>query len=369
MNCTYAIAALTVALALSGCAKEEPPPVAPRPVVTVQAEKSHGEELAVYSGEVRARREADLGFRVPGKIIARYVDVGAQVNKGTLIASLDPSDAQLNAAASKSAVAAAQTEFDFAKAELDRYRSLLDQSFISQAIYDQKLNGFKAAQARLAQARAQASVTQNQSGYTSLIADQDGVITAITAESGQVVAAGQAVARLARPEEKEVLINVPETRFEELKAAGRRILVRILAEPDKVYAGQVREVAPNADPVTRTFATRVTIVDPGPQVALGMTANVAFVGNGGTVVVLPLTALYHQGEKPAVWVVDPATGTVRLQPVTVGQYRESTFIVTDGLAGGERVVAAGVNKLVEGQKVALDPTIGARASAKTGGTP
>jgi RND family efflux transporter MFP subunit len=359
MNTRLFLAALAAVLALAGCAEEAPKAAAPRPVLTTIAEQSRSDELAVYSGEVRARREADLGFRVPGKIVARYVDVGAQVKKGDLIARLDASDAQLNVAASKSAVAAAQTELDFARAELDRYRSLLEQKFISQAVYDQKLNAFKSAQARLEQARAQASVTQNQSGYTALVADQDGVITAINAEAGQVVAAGQAVARLARPEEKEVLINVPETRFEELKAKGRQILVRILAEPDKTYAGRVREVAPNADPVTRTFATRVTIVDPSPEIALGMTANVAIVGEGGNIVLLPLTALYHQGDKPAVWVVDPAASTVRLQPVTVGQYRENAVVLTSGLAGGERVVTAGVNKLVEGQKVGLGPVTAA----------
>jgi RND family efflux transporter MFP subunit len=348
-------AALASALVIAGCAKEEPRPAPPRPVVTITAAKSQGEQLAVYSGEVRARREADLGFRVPGKIVARYVDVGAPVRKGQLIARLDPSDAQLNVAASQSAVAGAQTELDFARAELDRYKSLLDQRFISQAVYDQKLNAFRVAQARLEQARAQASVTQNQSGYTSLVADQDGVITAISAEAGQVVAAGQAIARLARPEEKEVLVNVPETRLDELKAKGRTILVNVLAEPRKVYTGRVREIAPNADPATRTFATRVTIVDPGPAVALGMTANVAVLGEGGDVVTLPLTALYRQGERPAVWVVDPATSTVRLQPVTVGHYRENGVVLEGGLDGGERVVAAGVNKLVEGQKVALAP--------------
>lgn len=352
---------LAAALALASCAKEEPKPAAPRPVITAVAEKSRGGELAVYAGEVRARREADLGFRVPGKVVARHVDVGAQVKKGDLIAKLDPSDAQLNVAASKSAVAAAQTEHDFARAELERYKSLLEQKFISQAVFDQKLNAFKAAQARLEQAQAQASVTRNQSGYTALYADQDGVITAISAEAGQVVAAGQAVARLARPEEKEVLINVPETRFEELRTQGRQILVRILADATRTYAGRIREVAPNADPVTRTFATRVTIVDAGPEVALGMTANVAVVGEGRDVVVLPLTALYHQGEKPAVWVVDPASATVRLQPVTVGQYRDNAVVLASGLAGGERVVTAGVNKLVEGQKVALAPVTASAA--------
>jgi multidrug efflux system membrane fusion protein len=167
-----------------------------------------------------------------------------------------------------------------------------------------------------------------------------------------VVAAGQAVVRIARPEEKEVLINIPETRLDELKAGNREIVVRTIAEPDKAYLGTVREVAPNADPATRTFATRIAIVEPGPSVALGMTANVVLMGKNGAGIALPLTAIYRQGNDPAVWVVDPKSGTVRLRPVVVAQYREDGVVVTSGLAGGEQVVAAGVNKLVEGQVVA-----------------
>ncbi|MGA8052614.1 MAG: efflux RND transporter periplasmic adaptor subunit [Burkholderiales bacterium] len=347
--------AITASLAAAACSKEVPPPAPPRPVITVVATPGAGKEMDVYSGEVRARREADLGFRVAGKIVARYVDVGATVKKGAVLARLDPSDAQLNVAASKAAVAAAETEFNFARAELERYRSLLEKKFISEAVYDQKQNAFNATAARLEQARSQLSVTQNQSGYTALAADQDGVITAVNAEAGQVVSAGQPVMRLARPEEKEVLINVPETRLDAFKSPEREVLVRILATPDKVYRGRVREVAPNADPTTRTFATRVTIIDAEPGVALGMTANVAMAGGSAGGILLPLTALYQADGKPVVWVVDAASSSVRQRPVTIGQYRENGVVVASGLEGGERVVTAGVNKLVEGQQVALAP--------------
>jgi RND family efflux transporter MFP subunit len=346
------LAGAAAIVALAGCGKQEASAPPPRPVVTVVATPAAGAEVAVYSGEVRARREADLGFRIPGKIVARYVDVGTPVKKGTALAKLDPADAQLNVAASKSAVAAAETEFKFAKAELDRYASLLERKFISQAVYDQKVNAYNSAKARYEQAQSQLAVVQNQSAYTTLVADQDGVVTALNAEAGQVVAAGQAVVRIARPEEKEVLINIPETRLDELKAGNREIVVRTIAEPDKAYLGTVREVAPNADPATRTFATRIAIVEPGPSVALGMTANVVLMGKNGAGIALPLTAIYRQGNDPAVWVVDPKSGTVRLRPVVVAQYREDGVVVTSGLAGGEQVVAAGVNKLVEGQVVA-----------------
>jgi RND family efflux transporter MFP subunit len=352
MHTRIVLAGLAATLALVGCGKQEPPPPPPRPVVTVTAKPVPGADTAVYSGEVRARREADLGFRIPGKVVTRYVDVGTPVKKGTALARLDPVDAQLNVAASQSALAAADTEFKFAKAELDRYASLLQKQFISQAVFDQKQNAYNAAKARYEQAESQLAVVRNQSAYTTLVADQDGVVTAVNAESGQVVSAGQPVVRIARPEEKEVLINVPETRLDELKAGKREILVRTLAEPDRIYRGTVREIAPNADPATRTFATRIAIADPGPGVALGMTANVVLTGRNGGGIVLPLTAIYRQGNDPAVWVLDAKANTVRLQPVTVAQYREDGAIVTSGLAGGEQVVAAGVNKLVEGQVVA-----------------
>jgi RND family efflux transporter MFP subunit len=352
MHTRIVFASLAAAAALAACGSQEPPPPPPRPVVTVTAAPVAGTEIAVYSGEVRARREADLGFRIPGKIVARYVDVGTPVRKGAALAKLDPADAQLNVAASQSALAAAETEYQFAKAELDRYGSLLQKQFISQAVFDQKQNAFNAAKARYEQAQSQLAVVRNQSAYTTLVADQDGVVTAVNAEAGQVVSAGQAVVRIARPEEREVLINVPETRLEDLKAGTREILVRTLAEPDKTYRGTVREIAPNADAATRTFATRIAIAEPGPGVALGMTANVMLMGKDGRGIVLPLTSIYRKGNEPAVWVVDPKAGTVRLQPVTVAQYREDGAVIASGLAGGEQIVAAGVNKLVEGQVVA-----------------
>jgi RND family efflux transporter MFP subunit len=362
MHTRIVLAGLAVTGALAGCGKQEPPPPPPRPVVTVTATPVAGAEMAAYSGEVRARREADLGFRIPGKVVARYVDVGTPVKKGTALAKLDPVDAQLNVAASQSALAAADTEYKFAKAELDRYASLLHKQFISQAVYDQKQNAYNAAKARYEQAQSQLAVVRNQSAYTTLVADQDGVVTAVNAEAGQVVSAGQPIVRIARPEEREVLINVPETRLDELKAGTREILVRTIAEPDKTYRGTVREIAPNADPATRTFATRIAIVDPGPGVALGMTANVLLTGRNGAGIALPLTAIYRQGNEPAVWVVDPKTNAVRLQPVVVAQYREDGAVITGGLSGGERIVAAGVNKLVEGQVVAAAaaPTEGER---------
>jgi multidrug efflux system membrane fusion protein len=179
------------------------------------------------------------------------------------------------------------------------------------------------------------------------------VIVSIEAEAGQVVAMGQPVMRLARPQEKEVVVSVPENRLAELRAA-QDIRISLWAEPGKLYRGKVREISPAADPVTRTYTAKVTVLDPAPAMQLGMTANV-LLGGGATVSAaeLPLTALYQQSGGPAVWLADPASGKVRLMPVRVGEYREKTFTVLSGLKEGDSVVSAGVHKLVPGQQVRM----------------
>jgi len=338
-----------------------------KPVVrTVQTQVVAAASLpdgSVYSGEVRARHETDLGFRVPGKIAARLVDVGAIVRRGQVLARLDPADNQMGADAARAAVSAARTEHQFARAEFERYRSLAEKNFVSRTALDQRQATLDASRARLEQAEAQQTISSNQLGYTSLMADQDGVITAVMGEAGQVVAAGQAVVRLARQGEKEVLISIPETRLAATRST-QEVLVRLWADPARTYKGRLRELSPIADAGTRTFAARISVPGAGPEVALGMTANVLFPGEAkaGTreTILLPLTALYRpagqsvqggQADKPSVWVVDPKTGQVALKPVTVAQYRENGAEISAGLALGETVVTAGVNKLVAGQVV------------------
>lgn len=348
-----------VALIAAGCAPGEKADktAVVRPVVAMTVGASDAAGGAVYSGEVRARREADLGFRVPGKIIARVVDVGASVKKGQVLARLDPIDNQMNADASRAAVAAAKTDLQFASAELDRYKTLFEKNFVSKTVLEQKSATFDAAKSRLDQAESQASITRNQVGYTTLVADQDGVITAVLAEAGQVVGAGQPVMRLARPEEKEVLISIPETRLAATRAA-KEVAVRLWANPEKIYRGHVREVAPSADAGTRTFATRVSILGADADVALGMTANVLFPNgpattgkSAGSATIIPLTALSREGDKTAVWVIDAKSNQVSLRSVGVKQYREDGIVIGSGLAAGDMIAVAGVHKLVTGQTV------------------
>ena len=344
--------AVTAGLFAVGCTKQEPAREAVRPVQLVRASSASAAGMAVFAGEVRARHEADLAFRIGGKVIQRKVDVGATVRRGQLLAQLDPSDVALQAQGAEAAVAAARTEATFAKAEFERFQNLRRQEFVSASALDQKRNAMTTADARLEQARAELAVSRNQAGYATLVAPEDGVITAVGAEVGQVVAAGQSVLRLARTREREVAIAVPENRIGELKSAGE-IAVVLWAAPQRLYAARLREVAPSVDPVTRTFAVRVAVPDADASLGLGMTANVV-VATGGTAgsALLPLTAVYHtSGGKPAVWIYDPAQQSVHLRPVELGSYREDGVLVAAGVREGEWVVAAGVNKLSDGQRV------------------
>lgn len=345
-------AMLVAAIALSGCAKQEPPAPVVRPVQLAHVVIGGVADIAVFAGDVRPRHETDLGFRIAGKIVERQVDVGTVVKKGQPLAKLDPADVRLQAQAGEAAVAAARTEETFSRAELARFDNLYRQKFVSESALDQKRNAHSAAAARLTQAQANLSVSRNQAGYATLVAPDDGVITTLNAEPGQVVAAGQPVMRLARTGEREAAIAVPENRIGELQRA-QRLSVVLLANPQHAYSGRVREISPAVDPVSRTFAVRVTVLDGDAALGWGMTVNVVAMSPGTpNDALIPLTSIYHQTDgKPAVWIYDPATQKVALREVALGAFREDGVLVTRGLANGEWVVAAGVNKLQQGQSV------------------
>lgn len=345
------IAATCLALALSACGSAEtPPPVAPK--VLVQPAGAGDAGVTVYTGEIRARHEVDLAFRVGGKIAARLVDSGMMVKAGQPLARLDPADLQLSRQAAQAQVAAAESEFTTAGAERARYADLVAKRFVSQAAFDAKENAFRSAQARLEQARAQSRISGNQAEYGTLVAEHEGVITAVLADAGQVVSAGQPVFRLARPEEKEVAIAIPEGRLAELKAA-RQIAVSLWAQPELVMAGEIRELAAAADPATRTYAARIRIVDPAPAVALGMTARVILGSPSSAAIVVPLTAVVDNGKGPQVWVVDD--GKAMIRPVEVAAFREDGAAIASGLKAGEMVILTGQRRLVDGQAVHAQP--------------
>jgi len=334
---------------IAACSVPEPP--AP-PLKLVRTLKVGAEGTAnsaldrAYSGEVRARIETTLGFRIGGKIVERLVDAGQAVKAGQVLARLDPADAALQ-------LTQAEAQKALAAADLARYRDLKAKNFISASALDARETTFKAAE-------AQAALARNQSTYTALVADRTGVIGQVLAEPGQVVGAGQAVFRLAPDGEREIAISIPEHEVGRFKL-GQPAEVKLWSGADKAIQGRLREVSPAADPVTRTFAARITLKDADPRLALGMTATVRFPAadaSGAARQVVPLTAIFQQGNQAAVWKVG-ADGTVNLQKVTVAAYTDAGAVVSDGLAGGETIVAAGVNLLTTGEKVRV-----AQANAK-----
>lgn len=347
--------AAAVSIALGGCSKEDKTADQPRAVNVLKVETSSGALGTSYTGEVRARFETQLGFRVPGKVAGRLVEVGSTVKAGQVLARLDPGDQQLGIEAARQQLSAAQTNYDQSASDLARFTELAKQGFVGAAELERRATAARVAEAQLAQAKAQLGTYENQSAYTLLRSDHDGVVTAIGAEVGQVVAAGQMVVRVARRGEREVVINVPENRLADVRQATQ-VRIGFWAEPDKLLDGRVREIAPSADPVTRTYATKITILNPDADVQLGMTANAYFTSNGhASVVRLPATALYQKGDEAAVWVVDPKSGQVSLRPVKVGRFGDDGVTITEGLAGGELVVRAGVHKLFANEKVRIVP--------------
>lgn len=339
-------------LLVCACGKVAPPPDPSRPVLTSILGASDESAAVSYSGEVRSRFETPLGFRIPGKIAARLVDTGVQVKAGDVLARLDPADTALSAAA-------ADAQLDLAAADVRRYRELRDKNFVSQAALDAKETGYKAA-------RAQGDLARNQSSYTVLRADQAGVVELVAAEVGQVVAAGQTVMRVARTDTLEVAVAIPETRMPDLRLL-KTAEVSLWADDKARYQGVLRELSPVADALTRTYAARVSILNPDARVRLGMTANVKFLRNtdgvtSGSRLSVPLTAIFQQEGKPALWIVG-ADQTVSLRPVTVAAYGETTAILESGAQAGERIVVAGVHKLSAGEKIKVVDQVQATASA------
>ena len=351
MNRIWMAAGAALLLAACGKAPEtRPEEVRPVRVLKVGEPKGSSARSVEFAGEVRARYETRLAFRVGGKIVERNVEVGARVRQGQVLARLDPEDLAQAAASASAQVASVQAERELAAADLKRYTDLREKNFISQAEFDRRASAFTTADARLQAVRAQYRQAANQTAYATLAADTAGVITAIEAEAGQVVAAGQTVARLARPGEKEVVIAVPESQHARLERA-REFTISLNALPGKTWQGRLRELSPVADPVTRTYAARITVLGAGEDVDLGMSARVAVADlEARAGIELPIAALYARGDAPQVWLVG-TDGTVRLAPVTTRGVTAERVVVDSGLAAGDLVVIAGAQLLRPGQRV------------------
>ena len=348
--------ALCVSLAclvgLSACKPADNRPEPVRAVKLMQIQTADVHEGLEFAGEVRARVESRLGFRVAGKLVARHVELGQRVKPGQRLADLDPRDYELAADAARAQVRAAQTQLELAQADFKRYQELKAQSFISGAELERRETTLKAAQAQWDQAQAQSRAQINQVGYTRLMADHGGVVTAIEAEVGQVLAAGTPVVRVAQEGANDVVIALPEDKLGLLKV-GQMVAVKPWGTETQTKA-QVRDIAASADAVTRTFAVKLSLPK-GDGLPLGSTVQVVLprtdVWSRQPAIQLPTSALRQEGGKTAVWVLDAASMTVRLQTIEIGTADGNQVVVSSGLQAGQEVVVAGVHVLSPGQKV------------------
>ena len=345
--------ALLACLVLQACSKPVPADEPVRAVKVFTVGLDAMQSGAEYAGEVRSRVESRLGFRVSGKLLRRNVELGQHVRAGELLAQLDPQDFKLAADGARAQVSAAATNRDLALADYKRYKDLREQNFISAAELERRDTALKAAQAQVEQAQAQLASLGNQTGYANLVADVAGVVTSVDAEPGQVLAAGAPVLRIAQDGARDVVFSVPEDKVGKLKV-GSQVQVQAWAAEKRATA-TVREVAASADPVTRTFTVKVALSGPDTW-PLGSTVTVlpkALDRSGPPVLKLPTSALQHDGEKAAVWVLEKATMTVRLQPIVIATADGNEIVVAQGLEPGMQVVSVGAHVLNPGQKVTI----------------
>lgn len=342
--------ALATMLVLAGCEASTAPAVTvERPVRVQRVALANESSAREFVGVVRARYEIDLGFRVAGKIVSRMVNVGDRVRAGDVVARLDPSDIQLQVESAEAELNAATTNLAQAAADLERYTTLRSNGYASVADFDRKKSAKGEAEGRLERAKRSLELARNQLGYTDLKADADGTVTATLGEAGQVVPIGQPVIRLAQRGEKEAVVALPETWLAEARRA--QATVRLWSDRERSFNAVLRELSPQAEAASRTYAARFTIEDADETVALGMTATVTLAQRmEAPVARVPLSAVLNRGTGPVVYLVDPG-GTLIQRAVTVVSFTEDAALITSGLTAGERVVTLGVQKLEAGAKV------------------
>jgi RND family efflux transporter MFP subunit len=340
-------------LLASGCKREAAEEAAPpRPVRTVVAEKGGLAQTVTLTGQILAEKEVALAFRIAGRIIERSVDVGAQVTPTQVLAKLDPQN-ELNALRSaRAALSAAQGRLQQDSNHFDRQQTLLRQGWTTRALFDQAQQARNSAQAAVDDARAQVEIAEDRVSYTELKAGVTGAVTARSAESGEVVQAGQPIFTVARDTGWDAVFDAPATVIRSADAATD-IVIALTDDPSVSAIGRVRQVDPQADPVTRTFRVRVSVNNPPPAMRLGATVSGRMEMDHSHGVSIPASALTASDKSSAVWIVDPASMTVAMKPVEVLRFDPGTVVLSGGLEGGEIVVTAGVQALHPGQKVRL----------------
>nr|WP_250490731.1 efflux RND transporter periplasmic adaptor subunit [Caballeronia sp. INML2] len=348
------------AILLSACHQREAVVPEAKPVVALAVHPDANNASASLPAQVQARYSTPLSFRVGGKIIERRVRIGDSVKAGQTVALLDPTDLRNNLANARALLAAAEHRLSFAKQQLDRDQAQAHANLIAAAQLEQTQDAYATALAQRDSARAQMALATDQLRYTALTADHDGVVTSEDADTGQNMQATQAVYHVDWTGDVDIVCDAPERALNAL-TIGARARVTLAALPGKTLEARVREVSAAADSESRTWRVKLTLAAPGPQVRLGMTANVMFDvaddSASGEPFTLPVTALFHKGENPAVWVVRNGSNTLELRPVTIERYDERTVSVSSGLHDGDRVVLQGVHAVSSGQQVQAVPPL------------
>ncbi len=345
--------AAALPLALAACQQEEEArPVVPRPVRAVSVEKAPTGQTTVLTGHIAAEKEVAFGFRIGGRVLERLVNVGDRVEPGQPIARLDPVNEQNNLRSAQAALVAAQSALTQTTAAYGRQEHLLGRGFTTRAQYDLARQAMETAQAQLDDAQARLRQAEDLVDFTEIRADSAGRVTARGVEAGEVVQPGQMIVRIAREDGRDAVFDVPAQLFTQVPN-DPLVTVALTSDPRVTATGHVREVSPQADPVTRTFQVKVGLIDPPGPMLLGstVTGTVDLIAGAGMNV--PASALTEKDGQPAVWVVDPQSRTVALRPITVARFEPSAVVVESGLADGEVVVTAGVQALHPGQQVRL----------------
>ncbi len=339
-----------------GCSNQDKPAQAvARPVKVFRIEQNAVAGTRNYAGEVKARIETSLSFRVAGKLLERKVDVGDPVSKGQLLAILDGNDYRLAVQGLKAQLASSQADSNFLRDDLTRYRELLTQQVISPPEFERHETAYTTARERTAALDAQLAEALNQLSYTELHADRDGVVTALTVEAGQVLAAGQAVVTLAQLDEREIHFDVPEHRLQEIQRQ-QEVNVSLWLDDERLLKARIREIASAADPASRTYRVKASLLEGLDAAQLGMTATVHITANTASRIAIPLSAVYtpqNQPDHSLVWLIDEQSATVKSVPVRLGETQPGERIAVDGVTPGQLLVSAGVQRLAEGQAVRL----------------
>jgi len=344
---------LAVATVLASCkpdTKVEAPEI--RPVRTVTAAKGKAGETVVLTGHVQAEDEPAFAFRIAGRMIERPVNVGDRVEAGQVLAKLDPENELNELRSAESTLAAAQGQLTYARGDFDRQRQLLANGHTPRARFDQSQNALQSAQSQVDDAAARLRIARDRVSWTTIEADAPGTVTARGAEPGEVVQAGQMIVRLARQGGRDAVFDVPA---QLLRSAPNdsEITVRMTDDPSVMATGRVREIAPQADPVTRTFEVKVGLSDPPEAMRLGATVAGSVKLESEPVISIPATALTEVNRQPAVWIVDPKNLTVSMRNVELLRHDPGTVVIAQGLDTGDIVVTAGIQALHPGQKVRL----------------